>query len=201
MLCQNSLQRMATNQSSVGADLLAALSQFFELFPAQRANPLYVTGESYAGKYVPACAYAIHARNAQLPPSRRINLQGISIGDGAFAPEVQLSGGFGDLLYNVGMVSHEERAVFYDYEVREWMGGYIWMDEDEGVARATFSLSLSIHPPLSLYHSPPHASIHLRRGSERRLRPPTRCSPTASSTRCSTATSTPTPLTTPTSPA
>ena len=123
MLCQNSLQRMATNQSSVGADLLAALSQFFELFPAQRANPLYVTGESYAGKYVPACAYAIHARNAQLPPSRRINLQGISIGDGAFAPEVQLSGGFGDLLYNVGMVSHEERAVFYDYEVREWMYG------------------------------------------------------------------------------
>jgi len=47
---QNSLERMATNQSSVGADLLAALSQFFELFPAQRANPFYVTGESYAGK-------------------------------------------------------------------------------------------------------------------------------------------------------
>ena len=89
---------MATNQSSVGADLLAALSQFFELFPGERANPLYVTGESYAGKYVPACAYAIHARNAQLPPLKRINLQGISIGDGAFAPEVQLSGGFGDLL-------------------------------------------------------------------------------------------------------
>jgi len=41
---------MATNQSSVGADLLAALSQFFQLFPAQRANPFYVTGESYAGK-------------------------------------------------------------------------------------------------------------------------------------------------------
>ena len=115
---QNSLQRMATNQSSVGADLLAALSQFFELFPEQRANPFYVTGESYAGKYVPACAYAIHARNAQQPPSKRINLQGISIGDGAFAPEVQLSGGFGDLLYNVGMVSHDERAVFRGYEAR-----------------------------------------------------------------------------------
>ena len=109
---------MATNQSSVGADLLAALSQFFELFPEQRANPFYVTGESYAGKYVPACAYAIHARNAQQPPSKRINLQGISIGDGAFAPEVQLSGGFGDLLYNVGMVSHDERAVFRGYEAR-----------------------------------------------------------------------------------
>ena len=35
------------------------------------------------------CTYAIHAHNAQQPPSRRINLQGISIGDGAFAPEVQ----------------------------------------------------------------------------------------------------------------
>ena len=37
---------MATNQSSVGADLLAALSQFFELFPAQRANSFYVTGDA-----------------------------------------------------------------------------------------------------------------------------------------------------------
>ncbi len=46
MFCQNSLQRMATNQSSVGADLLAALSQFFELFPAQRANSFYVTGDA-----------------------------------------------------------------------------------------------------------------------------------------------------------
>ena len=70
------------------------------------------------GRYVPACAYAIHARNAALPPSRGINLQGISIGDGAFAPDVQLSGGFGDLLYDLGMASHEERDVFRGYEVR-----------------------------------------------------------------------------------
>ena len=76
---------------------------------------------------------------------------GISIGDGAFAPEVQLSGGFGDLLYNVGMVSHDERAVFYAYEVRAWMDGYLYirMDGYEGVARASLSLSLStpcFHP-------------------------------------------------------
>ena len=86
--------------------------------PNPNPNPNPNQGESYAGKYVPAAAYAIHASNAQLPPSQRINLQGISIGDGAFAPEVQLSGGFGDLLYNMGMVSHEERAVFYAYEAR-----------------------------------------------------------------------------------
>lgn len=200
---------MATNQSSVGADLLAALSQFFELFPEQRANPFYVTGESYAGKYVPACAYAIHARNAQQPPSKRINLQGISIGDGAFAPEVQLSGGFGDLLYNVGMVSHDERAVFRGYEARmdarvdAWMRGctpHAWVRGcvDMGVSHAPRSISSypSMHPFLSLSRgrtralcarylatSPPHASIHLRRGSERRSTHPTRCSPTASSTR------------------
>jgi vitellogenic carboxypeptidase-like protein len=47
-------RRMATNQTTVGADLHAALEQFFTLFPSLRANPFYATGESYAGAH--ACA-------------------------------------------------------------------------------------------------------------------------------------------------
>ena len=73
-----SLERMATNQSTVGNDLYEAIRQFFLLFPNLRANPFYVTGESYAGKYVPAAAFTIHTRNRAVPPSQRINLKGVA---------------------------------------------------------------------------------------------------------------------------
>lgn len=96
-------QRMATNQTTVGADLHAALEQFYTLFPELRANPFYATGESYAGKYIPAVAHTIHTRNAGLPPHRRINLRGLAIGDGAFDPPSQLIG-FGPTLFALGMV-------------------------------------------------------------------------------------------------
>jgi len=110
-------KRMATNQQTVGADLYAALLQFFELFPALRKNPFYVTGESYAGKYVPACAYTIHTRNQAAPAARKINLQGIAIGDGAFDPPNQFVG-FGQLLFDLGMASRAEERVFEEYESR-----------------------------------------------------------------------------------
>jgi hypothetical protein len=40
------------NQTQVGSDLHEALTQFFKGFPELKKNDFYVTGESYAGKYV-----------------------------------------------------------------------------------------------------------------------------------------------------
>lgn len=102
-------ERMATNESTIGKDLASAVRQFFQLFPELNENDFYVTGESYAGKYIPACAY--HLRD-NLP-----NLRGISIGDGAFDPQTQFRG-FGELLYTLGMASPAERAAYVAYEIR-----------------------------------------------------------------------------------
>lgn len=113
----DSLQRMATNQTTVGADLYEALRQFFELFPDLRANAFYATGESYAGKYVPAAAYTIHMRNMAAPPAERINLQGIAIGDGAFDPPTQFTG-FGPLLFNIGLADTRAAKVYDAYDKR-----------------------------------------------------------------------------------
>ena len=107
--------RMATNQTTVGADLYEALRQFFELFPDLRSNAFYVTGESYAGKYVPAAAFTIHERNAKAAPSQRINLQGVAIGDGAFDPPTQFTG-FGPLLFNIGLADLPAKAVYDQYD-------------------------------------------------------------------------------------
>jgi vitellogenic carboxypeptidase-like protein len=109
--------RMATNQTTVGADLHEAIRQFFELFPALRANDFFVTGESYAGKYVPAAAYTIHMRNQRAPPEQRINLKGIAIGDGAFDPPTQFTG-FGPLLFNIGLADLAAKARFEAYDVQ-----------------------------------------------------------------------------------
>ena len=52
-----------TDQRGVGNDLYDAMIQFFKLFPQYQKNDFYVTGESYAGKYVPALSYKIHTAN------------------------------------------------------------------------------------------------------------------------------------------
>ncbi|XP_029655433.1 probable serine carboxypeptidase CPVL [Octopus sinensis] len=60
------------------------MRQFYVIFTNLRSNPLYITGESYAGKYVPAMVYAIDQYNQNNPTP--INLVGMAIGDGLCDP-------------------------------------------------------------------------------------------------------------------
>ena len=57
----------------MASDLYEALQQFFTLFPDLRKNDFYVTGESYAGKYVPAISYKIHTENPKA--NKKINFK------------------------------------------------------------------------------------------------------------------------------
>ncbi|XP_063778038.1 probable serine carboxypeptidase CPVL isoform X2 [Pseudophryne corroboree] len=96
----------AVNQDDVGRDLYSALTQFYQIFPEYQQNDFYATGESYAGKYVPAIGYYIHTHN---PTAKvKINFKGIAIGDGLCDPEVML-GGYADFLYQTGMVDENQR--------------------------------------------------------------------------------------------
>ncbi|XP_065287705.1 probable serine carboxypeptidase CPVL isoform X1 [Dermacentor albipictus] len=89
----------ARNEVDVGRDLHEALQQFFTLFDEYAANDFYATGESYAGKYVPAIAHAI---DRAVAPRVKINLRGIAIGDGMVDPETMLD--YADFLYQIGLV-------------------------------------------------------------------------------------------------
>lgn len=111
----DSVAGFARGYEQYGPDLYNALRQFFQLFPKLRDNDFYVTGESYGGKYVTACAYEVHKQNSVVPPAERMNLKGISIGDGAMDPAAQFKG-FPDLLYNTGMVDNVERSKFQEYQ-------------------------------------------------------------------------------------
>lgn len=102
----------AKNEVDVGNDLYTALLQFFTLFPDLQKNKFFVTGESYAGKYVPAIAHTIHKRNGGA--KLKINLHGLAIGNGLCDPLHQLE--YGDYLYQLGLVDTNGRDQFHEYE-------------------------------------------------------------------------------------
>ncbi|KAG0297195.1 hypothetical protein BGZ96_007404 [Linnemannia gamsii] len=51
------------DERGVAADLLNFMDQFYTRYPEQKKADLFLTGESYAGKYVPSLAYAILESN------------------------------------------------------------------------------------------------------------------------------------------
>ncbi|KAG5076237.1 hypothetical protein JHK82_054932 [Glycine max] len=83
-------QEIPTDQNHVAKHLFAAITRFVQLDPLFKHRPIYITGESYGGKYVPAIGYHILKKNAQLHVSQRVNLAGVAIGDGLTDPETQV---------------------------------------------------------------------------------------------------------------
>ncbi|XP_024418883.2 probable serine carboxypeptidase CPVL [Desmodus rotundus] len=104
-------QGYAANKDDVARDLFSALIQFFQLFPEFQENDFYVTGQSYAGKFVSAIAHYIHTLNPML--SLQINLKGIAIGSGFCDPE-SIVGGYPTFLYEVGLLDEKQRKYFQE---------------------------------------------------------------------------------------
>jgi len=68
----------------------AALKGWFDLFPERRSKPLFLTGESYAGIYVPKLAQQIlDHRDPDVYPQ----LRGFAVGDGCLGTESGICGG------------------------------------------------------------------------------------------------------------
>ena len=66
------------NDDLTAENLLAGVKDFLNTFPEIKSNPFYVSGESYAGVYIPYLAtYALEDTS-----SDRINFQGILVGNG-----------------------------------------------------------------------------------------------------------------------
>ena len=108
-----SLEDIPSDQDHVARDVYVALEGFYERFPEFQSRPFYVTGESYAGKYVPSIATHIlrkqeekkkmvhlHTYGGHIShhkhigsssnPSLPLRLDGIAIGNGLTHPIVQV---------------------------------------------------------------------------------------------------------------
>uniref|UniRef100_K3X2K8 Carboxypeptidase n=1 Tax=Globisporangium ultimum (strain ATCC 200006 / CBS 805.95 / DAOM BR144) TaxID=431595 RepID=K3X2K8_GLOUD len=80
-------------QDQMAEQLYRGLQGFYRHHPEYVANPVYICGESYAGKYVPHIAHYIHTKNASPQPANSedvaINLTGLTIGNGKMWPVLQ----------------------------------------------------------------------------------------------------------------
>lgn len=87
----STVEEIPRDQTAVAKHLFAAITSFLRLYPSFKTRPVYITGESYAGKYVPAIGYYILKENFGLPSSLKINLAGVAIGDGLTHPVTQVA--------------------------------------------------------------------------------------------------------------
>lgn len=90
----------ARNMSDVAHDMLEFIKQFFTLFADLSKNEFYLTGESYAGKYVPAIGAALHENAEDLRD--KVNFRGIAYGNGFTDPINMFN--FGELLHGFGLI-------------------------------------------------------------------------------------------------
>jgi cathepsin A (carboxypeptidase C) len=66
-----------SNTVAAGKDVYALLTLFFQQFPEYAKQPFHISGESYAGHYIPVFASEILSHK-----NRNINLQSVLIGNG-----------------------------------------------------------------------------------------------------------------------
>ncbi|KAF7823340.1 serine carboxypeptidase-like [Senna tora] len=76
------------DEEGVSNDLYDFLQAFLKEHPQFVKNEFYITGESYAGHYIPALASRVHKAN-KAKEGIYINLKGFAIGNGLTNPEIQ----------------------------------------------------------------------------------------------------------------
>jgi len=93
-------------EDEVGADMWEFLQGFFQTYPDYAGRDFYVTGESYAGHYIPAVSYAIMMGNRALKADEvHINMKGLAIGNGLVNPYIQYKA-YADYSFDNGLISN-----------------------------------------------------------------------------------------------
>ncbi|KAI4461104.1 serine protease family s10 serine carboxypeptidase [Holotrichia oblita] len=116
----------AQNETIIAKQLHAGLKQFFKLFPEIAKNDFYIMGESYGGKFAISLAQLIDHTNPKR--TKKIPLKGIAIGSAFCDPINQI--GYGDYLYEIGLIDHNARERFYFLEncIKEHIKNKKWLD-------------------------------------------------------------------------
>ncbi|KAL6276199.1 hypothetical protein ACE6H2_019800 [Prunus campanulata] len=90
------------DEEGVSNDLYDFLQAFFAQHPQFAKNDFYITGESYAGHYIPAFASRVHKGN-KAKEGMHINFKGFAIGNGLTNPEIQYKA-YPDFALQMGLI-------------------------------------------------------------------------------------------------
>lgn len=94
------------DEMGVSNDLYDFLQAFFIEHPELANNDFYITGESYAGHYIPALAARVHRGN-EAKEGIHINLKGFAIGNGLTDPGIQYAA-YADYALDMGIISKSD---------------------------------------------------------------------------------------------
>ncbi|XVE79815.1 hypothetical protein DITRI_Ditri14bG0086600 [Diplodiscus trichospermus] len=94
------------DENGVSNDLYDFLQEFFKRHPQYVKNDFYITGESYAGHYIPAFAVRVHHGN-KAQEGIHVNLKGFAIGNGLTNPEVQYQA-YPDYALNTSLITQPD---------------------------------------------------------------------------------------------
>lgn len=104
------------NEDQVAEDMYEFLQTFFESFPQYKGLDFFVTGESYAGHYVPSVSYRIFKANQKSEGPYDIPLTGLAIGNGLVYPLLQYED-YAPYAHDNEMITDEEYKTLAEYYV------------------------------------------------------------------------------------
>lgn len=81
-------EECVNTDESTAQDAYEFLVSWFELYPEYQSNKFYITGESYAGIYIPMLMQQIDQNHLEVPLEAKINLVGAAIGNGCWGTTV-----------------------------------------------------------------------------------------------------------------
>ncbi|XP_042061418.1 serine carboxypeptidase II-2-like [Salvia splendens] len=96
---------LSNGDKRTAADNLKFIEKWLERFPQYKGTDLYLTGESYAGHYVPQLAHAIVKYNEK-NGEETINLKGFMVGN-ALTDDFHDHFGVFQFMWSVGMISDQ----------------------------------------------------------------------------------------------
>ena len=125
-----------TNDNQTKWDNYIALQDFFKKYPSYLENEFLITGESYAGHYVPQLADLIIKQNKlSLIKYSYINLKGIAIGNPYINRDNNWFKGWIPTMYNYGIINNQIKQKLlskqcknatFNKECSEYSSNFIW---------------------------------------------------------------------------
>ena len=106
---------LKTDDNTTATDNLNALLDFFKKFPEQKNKDFYISGESYAGIYIPILAYKVIEYNKGVSESDKIKLKGILVGNGVADWNYDSFPATMDFAFTHHLTSYEERLEYTKY--------------------------------------------------------------------------------------